>query len=161
MTPLRESVLAKLKTARSALDDLFRQDDAESSAIEWQKGYAKALEEVLDLEGLSLRRSPRRATALRATVVRADKEHLGERGEGTILDLSEGGCRLATAIEPGAGEVLELTFRLSAADPPMKLQGWVRRVQPADGELRVGVEFKDVAEDAALSLRDFCARPDD
>lgn len=155
MTSLREPVLAKLKTARSVLEDLLRGDDWESSAIEWQKGYVKALEEVLDLEGLSLRQFPRRMTVIPTTVVRPDKG--GQSGEGTIVDLSAGGCRLATVMELTMGEVVRMSFGLPRASATLTVEGWVRRAQWVEQEMRAGLEFKDLPKDVFETLQAFCA----
>lgn len=144
MSSLREAVLANLSHARTVLEDLERQGKVEITAIEWQKGYVKALEETLDLEGLSLRRYPRRPTAIPAEIARILQEQgaSGQRGKGTIVDLSVGGCGLATVMELSAGEVIDISFRLPASSTPVALEGWVRRAQRANGEFRAGVEFK-------------------
>ncbi len=155
MTSLRGPVLAKLKQARSVLGELLRGDDWESSAIEWQKGYVKALEEVLDLEGLSLRRFPRRLTVIPAVVVRPDKG--GQSGEGTIVDLSAGGCRMATPLELSGGEIVQMSFSLPRATEPLELEAWVRRAQWVEQEMRVGLEFKDLPKDVFDTLEAFCA----
>lgn len=156
MMGIRESVLAKLAQARSVLDELFRRKDSEGTAIEWQKGYVKALEEILELDGLSLRQSPRRLTAIPA-IVRPETERGGQGGKGTIVDLSEGGCRLEMRTECSVGEIIELSFALPGAREPVTLQGWVRRVQRIDDEVRMGVEFKDTPGAIARALGAFCA----
>jgi hypothetical protein len=155
VTSLREIVLGKLVQGRAVLEELLRGDDWESSAIEWQKGYVKALEEVLDLEGLSLRRFPRRLTVIPARVVRPDKG--GQIGDGTIVDLSAGGCRLATTMDITKGEVVEVTFTLPRGEAPLRLEGWVRRAQWVEQELRVGLEFKDPPPSVFETLQAFCA----
>lgn len=154
MISLREPVLAKLKQARSVLEELLRGDDWESSAIEWQKGYVKALEEVLDLEGLSLRRFTRRLTVIPAVLVRPDKG--GQSGEGTIVDLSAGGCRVATALALGGGEIVQMSFSLPRAAEPLRLEAWVRRPQWVEQEMRAGLEFKDLPKDVFDTLQAFC-----
>lgn len=157
MTPLREAVLAKLRRGRHVLEELLRGEDWESDAIEWQKGYLKALEEVLELEGLSLRRAPRRTTFIPAGVVCLDGDRGGERGVGNILDLSAGGCRLGSRLALREGELLQISFALPNAVSSLVLEGYVRRAQEVDGESRIGVEFKDPSPAAIEVLQAFCA----
>jgi hypothetical protein len=158
MTSLREPILAKLKQARAVLSDLLRHDDGESTAVEWQKGYVKALEEVLDLQGLSLRRFPRRHTLIEASA-RSEKQGDAQWDDVTIVDLSEGGCRLATPRRLSIGEAVQIAFTLPGVKKDLKLDGRVRNVMPVDDEFRAGVEFADAPEDALAILREFCAPP--
>jgi len=143
-TSLREALLAKRALARAVLHDMARQPLLEPTAVEWQKGYVKALEESLDLEGISLRRHPRRPTDVPAEIVRVPPEGEGvpQSGKGAIVDLSVGGCGLATVMELSGGDVIELSFRLPASGTPIVQEGSVRRIQPLNGNFKVGVEFK-------------------
>lgn len=140
---LRELLRVKLARARTALED-FRRPGVEIASREWQGGYVKALEEILDPEGFSLRRHLRRPTAISTEIARMLPEEgaPGARGQGTIVDLSAGGCNVVTAMEVSKGEVIELSFTRPTSRMPITLKGWVRRSQKADGQSRVGVEFK-------------------
>ena len=162
VTPLRRVVLDKLARARAVLEDLGRQgDESEFTAVEWQKGYVKALEEILDLEGLSLRQHPRRPTAIPTEIARILLEEgaPGQRGKGTVMDVSLGGCRLATAMELSVGEIIELSFTLLELGTPVTLEGSVRRVQRVGEELTAGVEFKRFLEGVAEAFQAFLALP--
>jgi len=131
-----------------------RQGGVDVTAGEWQKGYVKALEEVLDLEGLSLRRHPRRPTSIPAEIVRilpADVPR--QSGTGTIVDLSVVGCGLATAMELSASDLIELSFRLPARGTPVSLEGCVRRAHQVNGQFRVGVEFKGALRERPRAYR--------
>lgn len=145
---LREALLAKLAHARTVLVDLERQASVEITAIEWQKGYVKALEEALDLEDVSLRRYPRRLTSIPTEIVRI----LPETGapwpheKGTIIDLSVGGCGLTTALELSVGEAIALFFKLPESGMPVTVEAWVRRAQRVGEEIAAEVEFKVGAE---------------
>jgi len=144
------------------LADLERQGESQSAARAWQKGYVAALEEVLDLEGISLRRHPRRATAIPAEIARTplEKGAPEQRGEGTIMDLSLGGCRLyTTAMELTEGEIIELTFRLPGSSTFVMLHGHVRRVNKVNGALGAGVEFTKLPEDIVADLQAFLTLP--
>jgi hypothetical protein len=160
MTSLREPILVKLKQARAVLSDLQRHDDGESTAVEWQKGYVKALEEILDLQGLSLRRFPRRHTLIEASA-RTEKQRDAQWHDVTIVDLSEGGCRLATPARLSVGESIQIAFTLPGVKGELKLDGEVRNVLPVDDEFRAGVQFTNTSEDAVAILKAFCApRPE-
>jgi hypothetical protein len=156
MTSLREPILTKLKQARAVLTDLLSHDDGESTAVEWQKGYVKALEEVLDLQGLSLRQFPRRHTLIEASA-RSEKQTDDQWGDVTIVDLSEGGCRLATPVRFTVGESVQIVFPLPGVKGDLKLDGRIRNVQPVDDEFRAGVEFTNTPPDAVAALKEFCA----
>jgi hypothetical protein len=160
MTSFREAVLAKLSRARTTLAELRRTGEP-AAAIEWQTGYVRALEEILDLEGLSLRRHPRRRTAIHTAITRPllANGSSGQRGDGTIVDLSVGGCGLATLMELSAGEIIELSFVLPGTTTFVTLAGWVRRAQRIDREVRAGVEFKPLPERVVELLQAFCAAP--
>ena len=156
MTSLREPILIKLKQARGVLNDLLRHDDGESTAVEWQKGYVKALEEILDLQGLSLRQFPRRHTLIEASA-HSEKQPDGQWDDVTIVDLSEGGCRLATPVRLSIGESVQLAFTLPGLKTDLKLDGRVRNVVPVDDEFRSGVEFTNMSADGLATLKEFCA----
>ena len=158
----REALLAKLAQARAVLANLERQERSKSATKEWQKGYVRALEEVLDLEGFSLRRDPRRATSIPTEITRTLLEQgtAGQRREGTIMDLSVGGCRLyTTAMELSEGEIIGLTFTLPGGSTIVSLRGSVRRVNRINGALGAGVEFMNPAEDIVADLQAFLALP--
>ncbi|MBI4608122.1 MAG: PilZ domain-containing protein [Candidatus Rokubacteria bacterium] len=155
MTPLREAVLAKLVRARTGLDELRRYGDPDMGAMEWQKGYIKALEEALDLEGLTLRRYPRRPTSIPVEIGRGS----GEAGKGTIMDVSAGGCALATPLALSVGELVRLVFTLPEPPTPFALEGWVRRAQRTGEEVGAGVEFAAVPAEMREALEAFLALP--
>jgi len=136
------------------MENLRRRDDPESTAMEWQKGYVKALEEVLDLEGLSLRRHQRRPTAIPTEIAQIFPETAGpgRRGKGTITDLSISGCGIATAMTLSAGDIIQLSFKLPETGTPVTLEGLIRRAQRVGGDVRAGVEFKALPARVADAL---------
>lgn len=144
MSAVREAMLAKLARAREILTDLERQPGVEFTAIERQKRYVKALEEVFDLESVSLRRYLRRPTSIPAEIARIplEPEAAGQRGKGTIVDLSLGGRGLVTGMELSVGESIELAFTLPESGTPVRVKGELRHAKRLDGEFRVGVAFK-------------------
>ncbi|MFQ5830640.1 MAG: PilZ domain-containing protein [Candidatus Methylomirabilia bacterium] len=160
-TSLREVLVAKLAHARALLENLARQGESGSTALEWQKGYAKALEEVLGLEGFSQRSYPRRATAISAEITRIPPaEGVPEQsGEAAIMDLSAGGCHLVTAMELSPGESIALTFALPVGSAVVAVQGRVRRTERRAEQLWVGVEFGGLPEGIVEVIQAFCVPP--
>lgn len=161
MGALRQAVLEKLARARATVDKLHGEGQGvELTAIEWEKGYIRALEEVLALEGVSLRRHPRRVTSLPAWITRT---HGGpgrpQTGQGTILDLSVGGCRLATRVELSVGDTLEISFRLPGDDKVLAPRGRVLRLELLTDTPSAGVEFQELPAEIQEVLRVFCAAP--
>lgn len=163
MTSLKETLLARLAQARAVLENMKPQKEVATDVIDWQKGYVKALEEVLDdLEGVPQRRYPRRATDIPTEIVRPRLERgaPGPSGQGMIMDLSLGGCRLyTTAMELSEGEIIELTIRLPGNSTTITLQGSVRRISRYNRALGAGVEFINLSEDVAAELQALLAPP--
>lgn len=159
MSALRETVLAKLARARATLDELRRQGNPDMSSMEWQKGYVKALEEALDLDGLTLRRFPRRPTSIPAELARGLAAGAGERARGSITDLSIGGCALATALGLSVGEAIQVSFTLPGCAAPVTVEGTVRRAQRVGEGVRAGMEFKSLPTDVSEELNAFLALP--
>lgn len=162
MSALRQAIMEKLARARVTVDKLHQEGGGvELTALEWEKGYAKALEEVLALEGISLRRHPRRLTSIPAGIIRVGRGpgDLGERGEGTILDLSAGGCRLATRMDLSVGDRIELSLRLPGSDSGIWASGQVLRLELRPEVPHAGVEFKDLPDAVQELLKAFCAAP--
>jgi len=163
VSALREAVLAKLVRARAALDELRRRGGADMGSTEWetewQKGYIKALEEILDFDGVTLRRFPRRPTSIPAELARGLAAGAGERAGGTITDLSLGGCALATALGLSVGEAIEVSFTLPGRAAPVTVEGTVRRAQRLGDDVRAGVEFKSFPPDVSGALDAFLALP--
>ncbi len=160
VTSIREAVLAKWAHARAALRELRQARQARPTAMEWQNGYVKALEEILELDGLSLRRYPRRSVTIRTKIARVLPEPRTpeEQREGTITDLSVGGCGLATAIELSVGELIRLSVRFPQGRRIVTLDGWVRRFEVVGAGLQAGVEFKELPERIAGALQAFLRR---
>jgi len=161
MSSLREILLAKLARSRAVLEDLGRQGESGFSAMEWQKGYVKALQEVLDLDGLSLRRFPRQSTAIPAAVarLRPGDGSSGARSDATIVDLSLGGCGLATAMELETGDGAEISFRLPGRNVSVTVGGVVRRAARVGEVVRAGVEFAGIPDQVLAALEAFLAVP--
>lgn len=159
LVPVREVIVAKLARARAGLADLQQKGHVDATAIEWQRGYVAALEEMLELDGLALRRRPRRPTVIPAEIARIDSETgpASQRDKATILDLSMGGCGLNTTAELSVGENVVLSFTLPAGGLPITVKGSVRHAERLVQQLRVGVEFKALSADTAKALQAFLA----
>lgn len=161
MTPvrvLREAVLEKLAHSLATLERLHLQGEVSLAALEWEKGYTKALGDVLALPGLTIRRHPRRMTSIPTAILRgrANGGIPGQSGDGTILDLSVGGCRLATRITLAVGEVIVLSFQLPGNGRRITLKGRLLRVKQADEIFEAGIQFHWVPADLRKVLQAFC-----
>jgi len=150
---LREIVLAKLVDARAVLEDLEQHGDMEGSAIEWQKGYVKALEEMLSVDSLNRRRYPRRLIGVPVEIVRK------QRGKGTIVDVSLVGCGLTTQMPLSVGETVELFFTLPEQETFVRLEGRVGRAQHHHEHSSAALEFTALPEHAAQALQAFLTPP--
>jgi len=148
-SPPREILVAMLRRARAAVADIERQPRANIAVVAWQRGYANAVDEMLDVRGISLRRYPRHPTNITTEVGRldADPRSAAQSGTGTITDLSRGGCGLATWLSLGVDDWVEVTFTLPERRTPFRREGRVRRAQQVGGKLQVGVEFDEALPD--------------
>lgn len=153
-------ILAELSRARADLERL-RRPGGSPTLIEWKNGYIAALREILSWEGVSRRRNPRRPTAIPAEIVHGREAEVapGERGEGTIVDLSVGGCRVATQLALAVDEITEVSFRLPGDDRVVTLKASVRRMELAGEEVKAGKEFHEVPKDVQGALERFCGGP--
>ena len=140
----REALLATLKNAHATLAEMEQQAGVDRAALEWHRGYVKAVEEMLDLEAISLRRHRRRSVFIAADLraVPGDTGPAGPWATGTIIYLSRGGCDLVSRVDASVGARVELAFTFPAGAPARR-DGWVRRVQRAGEETRIGIEFRD------------------
>lgn len=158
MNTVRHAILEWLATSLANVDKLHRQGGTIAD-LKWQQGFQAALKGLLELEGVDIRGNPRRPTALPSDIVRTREapDAPGRTGEGTIMDLSVGGCRLSTPLELAVGEVTELSFRLPSTDKVITLRASVRTVERAFETLQVGNEFQGMPEDIRQVLQKFCA----
>lgn len=147
----REAALAKLAAARRTLRDL-----RDREAIEWQRGYIKAFEEMLAVEGLSVRRSLRRGTDIPVEIA---PRSAAQRGNGTITELGATGCRLTTPLALTDGDLLELSLRLHGLVVPITFDAVVLRATRAGEHTTGALEFRELTLAAADALAAFLARP--
>lgn len=145
---------AKLVHARAVLENWGRHVESESTPMEWHKGYAKALEEVLDLDGCSLRRYPRWEANISAEISRMVRSPFSQQkgAHGQIADLSVRGCRLVTPMDLSVGAVIGLSFRLPEKSTTVTLHGLICRIQRVDKGYMAAVEFIGLPEHVAGAL---------
>ncbi|MBI2461075.1 MAG: PilZ domain-containing protein [Candidatus Rokubacteria bacterium] len=153
---IRPLLFEKLAEVRTIIERLGQQGEVGRAPLEWEKGYARALEDMLALKGISLRRSPRRTTMIAAEIARKLAAPGAPPSEsGTITDLSLDGCSLATMMEVAVGDLVVLTFTLPEPFVTVRVEGWVRRADRIDGTLAVGVEFMEPPEEVSGALKRF------
>lgn len=158
LNAVRHAILEWLAVSRANVDKLHRQGGTIAD-LKWQQGFQAALKGLLELEGVDIRRNPRRSTALPSEIVlrREAPGAPGRTGEGTIMDLSVGGCRVTTPLELAVGEITELSFRVPSSDKIITVKATVRGVERTHETRHVGNEFQDVPEDICQVLQEFCA----
>lgn len=134
-----------LNRARVAVADIERQPRANIAAVAWQRGYGKAVADMLDVSGISLRRHLRQPTSIATDVRRVDTSpgEIPQWGKATITDISRGGCALATWARLSVGDRVEVTFALPQRDNTLRREGRVRRAQQVGDKIRAGVEFDE------------------
>jgi len=138
----REALLATLKNAPATLAEMEQQAGVDRAALQWHRGYVKAVEEMLDLEAISLRRHRRRSVFIAADVRAIPEDAVPAAwGRGTVISLSRSGAELVTRVALSVGARIELAFILPGGATPVRHDGWVRRLRRAGEETRVGIEF--------------------
>lgn len=68
-----------------------------------------------------------------------------KHGEGTVIDISPGGCQLVYAPLLEKGKKVKIEFTLVPGDPSVEVLGDVMWVKPGEGDEghRYGIQFKE------------------
>ena len=100
------------------------------------------------LQGVNVRKHPRISvsfwTAILGVVTEGGKSTLKPVGEGSIVDMSEGGCRVMTSSRYKVNDMIHLSFEYKEGKEPLDFKGKIRQVRPAPhGLTYYGLQYDD------------------
>ena len=124
------------------------------------EGVLKALEEIIELQGITLRQHPPRQVFISVDIARILSETgvPGQSGKGTLTSFSLGGCGLTTSMALAVGDIIQFSFTIPEGNGPVTLTACVRRTQRGDDGILAGAEFIGLSVDTAESLLTFLAQ---
>lgn len=118
-----------------------------------------------DLQGVNVRKHPRISvsfwTAILGLVAEGGKTAFKPVGEGSIVDMNEGGCRVMTNAKYKANDTIYLSFEYKEGKGPLRFKGKIRKVRPAPhGLTYYGIQFEDPKPDFLKTVQTIIENPE-
>lgn len=103
---------------------------------------------VGELQGVNVRKHPRISVsfwaAILGVVTEDGKQTLKPVGEGSIVDMNKGGCRVMTSSKYKVNDTIYLSFEYQEGKEPISFRGKIRQVRPAPHGLSYyGLQYDD------------------
>ena len=104
------------------------------------------------MEGVSIRKHPRISTSYWTSIIdeknENDKLTMEKIGDGTIVDMSLGGCKLMTMLQYKAGNHIHLSFEYDENSSPVTFKGIIKNIKQAPYDTTYyGIEYEQPSED--------------
>ncbi len=104
------------------------------------------------MEGVSIRKHPRISTSYWTSIIdeknENDKLTMEKIGDGTIVDMSLGGCKLMTMLQYKAGNHIHLSFEFDENSSPVAFKGIIRNIKQAPYDsMYYGIEYEQPSDD--------------
>ncbi len=117
-----------------------------------------------ELQGVNVREHPRISvsfwTSILEPVAEGGKTTLKPVGEGSIVDMSEGGCRVITNSKYKVNDTIYLSFEYKEGKEPLSFKGIIRQVRSAPhGLTYYGVQFDDTKPDFLKTVQTIIENP--
>ncbi len=117
-----------------------------------------------ELTGVSVRKHQRTSisfwTAIQEPVGGSETE-FKNAGEGNIVDMSEGGCRLMTSNKLKVNSYVFLSFEYKDGAPPFRFKGKIRQIRPAPHSLiYYGIQFTDTSPEFTKTVKTILENPE-
>ena len=101
-----------------------------------------------ELQGVNVRKHPRISvsfwTVILGVVNEDGKPTLKPVGEGSIVDMNVGGCRIVTNSKYKVNETIYLSFEYQEEKEPLRFKGKIKQIRPAPHDLiYYGVQYDD------------------
>ena len=115
-------------------------------------------------EGVSIRKYQRISTSYWAAILNEVNENgvvsLKPSGDGTIVDMSLGGCKLMTVLQYKIGSQIWLSFNYGDGDNQLTFKGIVRNMKHAPYDtMYYGIEFDSPARDFIKIIEEILKKP--
>lgn len=117
-----------------------------------------------ELKGVNVRKHPRIPVSFWASVLeRSEKAGEGEfkeAGDGTIADMSEGGCKLMTSSKYRVNDPIFLSFEYQEGKAPIRFKGKIRQVRIAPHDLiYYGIQFDETSPEFLKTIKSIIENP--
>ena len=104
------------------------------------------------MDGVSIRKHPRISTSYWTSIMDEKNENgkavMEKIGDGTIVDMSLGGCKLMTMLQYKAGNHIHLSFEYDENSSPVTFKGIIKNIKQAPYDTTYyGIEYEQPSED--------------
>ena len=104
------------------------------------------------MDGISIRKHPRISTSYWTSIMDEKNENgkdvMEKIGDGTIVDMSFGGCKLMTMLQYKAGDHIHLSFEYDENSSPVTFKGIIKNIKQAPYDTTYyGIEYEQPSED--------------
>lgn len=117
-----------------------------------------------DLQGVNVRREERVPTSywavLKIMTVSGEDSQLEPLGDGNIVEMSTGGCKVMSQVALKRGDVLWVEFQYGEKEETVQLKGIVRNTRPAPYESTYyGLQFDGITEELKNKVEEILNNP--
>jgi hypothetical protein len=116
------------------------------------------------MSGVSIRKHPRIATSYWTSIIDEKNENgkvvLEKIGDGTIVDMSLGGCKLMTMLQYKVGNRIQLSFEYDENSSPVTFNGIIRNLKQAPYDaIYYGIEYEQPSDDFIKTINGLLKNP--
>jgi len=116
------------------------------------------------MDGVSIRKHPRISTSYWTSIMDEKNENgkavMEKIGDGTIVDMSLGGCKLMTMLQYKAGNHIHLSFEYDENSSPITFKGIIKNIKQAPYDTTYyGIEYEQPSEDFIKTIDELLKNP--
>ncbi|OGW00569.1 MAG: hypothetical protein A2889_07460 [Nitrospinae bacterium RIFCSPLOWO2_01_FULL_39_10] len=116
------------------------------------------------MDGVSIRKHPRISTSYWTSIMDEKNENgkavMEKIGDGTIVDMSLGGCKLMTMLQYKAGNHIHLSFEYDENSSPVTFKGIIKNIKQAPYDTTYyGIEYEQPSEDFIKTIDELLKNP--
>lgn len=116
------------------------------------------------MEGVSIRKHPRISTSYWTSIMDEKNENgktvMEKIGDGTIVDMSPGGCKLMTMLQYKTGNHIHLSFEFDENSSPVAFKGIIRNIKQAPYDTTYyGIEYEQPSNDFIKTIDELLKNP--
>lgn len=117
-----------------------------------------------ELSGVNVRKHPRIPVSYWASILERSAEagegEFKEAGDGTIADMSEGGCKLMTSCKYHVNDPIFLSFEPQEGKAPIRFKGKIRQIRIAPHDLiYYGIQFDETFPEFFKTIKSIIENP--
>jgi len=116
------------------------------------------------MDGVSIRKHPRISTSYWTSIMDEKNENgkavMEKIGDGTIVDMSLGGCKLMTMLQYKAGNHIHLSFEYDENSSPVTFKGIIKNIKQAPYDTTYyGIEYEQPSKDFIKTIDELLKNP--